>query len=87
MASGGYRPAGLRRAPEWARLPAACCFHVPNLCDGIPGRFMILPLSVEGSLLRPEPSMIWTSSVEGSVVLYRTIHEMDLQHGRFASEA
>ena len=66
MPSGGYRPAGLRRAPEWARLPAACCSHVPNLCDGIPGRFVILPLSVEGSLLRPEPSMIWTSSVEGS---------------------
>ena len=26
--SGGYRPAGLRRAPESARLPAGCC-----LCD------------------------------------------------------
>ena len=26
--AGGYRPAGLRRAPEWARLPAGCC-----LCD------------------------------------------------------
>ena len=24
-ASGGYRPAGLRRAPESARLPAGCC--------------------------------------------------------------
>ena len=23
--SGGYRPAGLRRAPESARLPAGCC--------------------------------------------------------------
>ena len=69
MASGGYRPAGLRRAPEWARLPAGCCFHVQNLRGGI-----------------PEPSVIWTSSVEGSVVLYRTIHDMDLQRGGFASE-
>ena len=58
----------LRRALGWARLPAGCCFHVPNLCDGIPGRFVILPLSVEGSLLRPEPSMIWTFSVEGSLL-------------------
>lgn len=23
--SGGYRPTGLRRALEWARLPAGCC--------------------------------------------------------------
>ena len=67
-ASGGYRPAGLRRAPESARLPAGCCLCVQNLLDGI-----------------HELSVIWTSSVEGSVVLYRTIHEMDLQHGRFAS--
>ena len=76
----------LRRAPEWARLPAACCFRVPNLCDGIPGRFVILPLSVEGSLLRPEPSMILAPSMEGSAILYRTFHDMDLQRGRFASE-
>ena len=68
MASGGYRPAGLRRAPEWARLPAGCCFHVQNLRDGI-----------------PEPSVILPLSVEGSVILYRTIHDMALQRGRFAS--
>ena len=68
MASGGYRPAGLRRTPEWARLPAGCCFHVQNLRDGIPEPSVILPLSMEGSLLRHEPSMISTSSVEG----YRT---------------
>ena len=68
-ASGGYRPAGLRRAPEWARLPAGCCFHVQNLRDGI-----------------PEPSVILPLSVEGSVVLNRTIHDMDLQCGKFASE-
>ena len=37
---------------------------------------MIWPFSVEGSLLAAEPSMISTSSMEGSVVLYRTIHEM-----------
>ena len=43
----------LRRALGWARLPAGCCFHVPNLCDGI-----------------PEPSVIWTSSMEGSVISY-----------------
>ena len=67
MASGGYRPAGLRRAPEWARLPAGCCFHVQNLRDGI-----------------PEPSVIWTFSVEGSVILYRTIHDIGLQCGGFA---
>ena len=68
MASGGYRPAGLRRAPEWARLPAGCCFHVQNLRDGI-----------------PEPSVILPLSVEGSVVLNRTIHDLDLQRGGFAS--
>ena len=67
MASGGYRPAGLRRAPEWARLLAGCCFHVQNLRDGI-----------------PEPSVIWTFSVEGSVVLYRTVHDIGLQRGKFA---
>ena len=66
MASGGYRPAGLRRAPEWALLPAGCCFHVQNLRDGIPEPSVILPLSVEGSLLRHEPSMIWVFGVEGS---------------------
>ena len=68
VASGGYRPAGLRRAPEWARLPAGCCFHVQNLRDGI-----------------PEPSVIVPLSVEGSVVLNRTIHDLDLQRGGFAS--
>ena len=68
VASGGYRPAGLRRAPEWARLPAGCCFHVQNLRDGI-----------------PEPSVILPLSVEGSVVLNRTIHDLDLQRGGFAS--
>ena len=68
MASGDYRPAGLRRAPEWARLPAGCCFRVQNLRDGI-----------------PEPSVILPLSVEGSVVLNRTIHDMDLQRGGFAS--
>ena len=68
MAYGGYRPAGLRRAPEWARLPAGCCFHVQNLRDGI-----------------PEPSVILPLSVEGSVVLNRTIHDLDLQRGGFAS--
>ena len=66
-ASGGYRPAGLRWAPEWALLPAGCCFHVQNLRDGI-----------------PEPSVIWTFSVEGSVILYRTIHDIGLQCGGFA---
>ena len=69
MASGGYRPAGLRRAPEWARLLAGCCFHVQNLRGGI-----------------PEPSMILPLSVEGSVVLYRTIHDICLQRGGFTSE-
>ena len=69
-ASGGYRPAGLRRAPESARLPAGCCLCVQNLLDGI-----------------HELSVIWTSSMEGSVILYRTIHDMALQRGRFASEA
>ena len=66
--SGGYRPAGLRRAPESARLPAGCCLCVRNLLDGI-----------------HELSVIWTSSMEGSVILYRTIHDMALQRGRFAS--
>ena len=70
VASGGYRPAGLRWDPEWALLPAGCCFHVQNLRDGI-----------------PEPSVILPLSVEGSVVLCRTIHDLDLQRGRFASEA
>ena len=32
-----------------------------------------------------ELSVIWTSSMEGSVILYRTIHDMALQRGRFAS--
>ena len=68
VASGGYRPAGLRWAPEWALLPAGCCFHVQNLRDGI-----------------PEPSVILPLSVEGSVVLNRTIHDLDLQRGGFAS--
>ena len=103
MASGDYRPAGLRRTPEWARLPAGCCFRVQNLRDGIPEPSVILPLSVEssplaaepsmkcvpsveGSLLRREPSMISTSSMEGSVVLNRTIHDICLQRGGFASE-
>ena len=67
MAYGGYRPAGLRRAPEWARLPAGCCLCVQNLLDGI-----------------HELSVIWTSSVEGSVVLCRTIHDIGLQRGKFA---
>ena len=66
VASGGYRPAGLRWVPGWARLPAGCCFHVQNLRGGIPEPSVILPLSVEGSLLRPEPSMIFDFSVEGS---------------------
>ena len=68
VASGGYRPAGLRWVPGWARLPAGCCFHVQNLRDGI-----------------PEPSVILPLSVEGSVVLNRTIHDLDLQRGGFAS--
>ena len=84
MASGGYRPAGLRRAPYWARLPAGCCFHVQNLRDGIPEPSVILPLSVESSPLAAEPSMISTFSVEGSVILYRTIHDIGLQCGGFA---
>ena len=67
--SGGYRPAGLRRALEWARLPAGCCFRVQNLRDGIPDPSVTLPLSVEGS-----------------VILYRTIHDLDLQRRGFASE-
>ena len=41
--------------------------------------------SVDGSPLDIEPSMISTSSVEGSVDLYRTIRDMALQHGRFAA--
>ena len=64
--SGGYRPAGLRRAPEWARLPAGCCFHVQNLRDGIPEPSVIWTSSVEGSLLRHEPSTILGISMEGS---------------------
>ena len=32
-----------------------------------------------------EPSMIWASNVDGSAVLYRTIHDIDLRRGRFAS--
>ena len=77
-ASGGYRPAGLRRAPEWARLPAGCCFHVQNLRDGIPEPSVILPLSMEGSLLRHEPSMISTSSMEGYCARFHThIHLAD----------
>ena len=42
--------------------------------------------SVEGSPLDIEPSMISAFSMEGSVDLYRTIRDMALQHGRFASE-
>ena len=42
--------------------------------------------SVEGSALDIEPSMISAFSMEGSVDLYRTIRDMALQHGRFASE-
>ena len=68
MAYGGYRPAGLRRAPEWARLPAGCCFRVQNLRDGIPEPSVILPLSVESSPLAAEPSMIFAYSVEGSLL-------------------
>ena len=68
MAYGGYRPAGLRRAPEWARLPAGCCFHVQNLRDGIPEPSVILPLSVESSPLAAEPSMKCVPSVEGSLL-------------------
>ena len=40
--SGGYRPAGLRRAPESARLPAGCCLceqyslgRSPGLSEGL----------------------------------------------------
>ena len=68
MASGDYRPAGLRRAPEWARLPAGCCFRVQNLRDGIPEPSVILPLSVESSPLAAEPSMKCVPSVEGSLL-------------------
>ena len=77
-ASGGYRPAGLRWAPEWALLPAGCCFHVQNLRGGIPEPSVILPLSVEGSPLRHEPSMISTSSMEGYCARFHThIHLAD----------
>ena len=38
--------------------------------------------SVDGPLLNIEPSMIWASNVDGSAVLYRTIHDIDLHRGR-----
>ena len=38
--------------------------------------------SVDGSLLNIEPSMIWASNVDGSAVLDRTIHDIDLHRGR-----
>ena len=65
-ASGGYRPAVLRWAPEWALLPAGCCFHVQNLRDGIPEPSVIWTFSVESSPLAAEPSMKCVPSVEGS---------------------
>ena len=37
---------------------------------------------MDGSLLNIEPSMIWASNVDGSAVLYRTIHDIDLHRGR-----
>ena len=40
---------------------------------------------VEGLLLGIEPSMIWASNVDGSAVLDRTIHDIGLRRGRFAS--
>ena len=47
---------------------------------------MISTTGVDGSPLDIEPSMISAFNMEGSVVLYRTIRDMALQHGRFASE-
>ena len=38
---------------------------------------------VEGSLPNIEPSMIWASNVDGSAVLDRTIHDIDLHRGWF----
>ena len=37
---------------------------------------------MDGSLLNIEPSMIWASNVDGSAVLDRTIHDIDLHRGR-----
>lgn len=39
---------------------------------------------MDGSLLNIEPSMIWASNVDGSAVLDRTIHDIDLHRGGFA---
>ena len=39
---------------------------------------------MDGSLPNIEPSMIWASNVDGSVVLDRTIHDIGLRRGRFA---
>ena len=39
---------------------------------------------MDGSLHNIEPSMIWASNVDGSAVLYRTIHDIDLHRGGFA---
>ncbi|MCI6769386.1 MAG: hypothetical protein MR597_04200, partial [Bacteroidales bacterium] len=38
--------------------------------------------SVDGSLPNIEPSRIWASNVDGSVVLDRTIHYIGLRRGR-----
>ena len=43
---------------------------------------MISTFTVEGLLLDTEPSMIWASNVDGSAVLYRTIHDIGLRRGR-----
>ena len=37
---------------------------------------------MDGSLHNIEPSMIWASNVDGSAVLDRTIHDIDLHRGR-----
>ena len=37
---------------------------------------------MDGSLLNIEPSMIWASNVDGSVVLDRSIHDIGLRRGR-----
>ena len=39
---------------------------------------------MDGSLHNIEPSMIWASNVDGSAVLDRTIHDIDLHRGWFA---
>lgn len=46
--SGGYRPAGLRRALEGARLPAGCCFSAHCLRGGILEQSVIWVVIVEG---------------------------------------